>query len=317
MIKFIRNFWIFFLGALILISIIIYASSRIHFNEKHSVIDRITQNPVKKGGETFLKFYEALYINKSIDILVIGSSKAYRAFDPSIFEQYGINIHILASARQVPLNSYFVLKTYLDIIKPKLVIIDVHHSLFNNDGLECFYDLCTNTKISPNLLEMAVEINKPNTYTLFASKLIEQLCSPLYYEFEYKPHKFNYKGFVISYKSDTTLTWDKSNTSYHRNITQMELNNFNYLEKCIEFVKKRNIELILTKQPVLWREPIETNQKIFELAKMHDLTYLDLSILIDKMNIQNDFYDKSHLNTNGAKIISEFIIEELRGKKLF
>lgn len=297
---------------MILVSGLIIVSSQIKVDEKSTVFDQITKNPVERGGITFIKFYEALYVNKSIDILVMGSSKAFRAFDPAIFEQNGINIHILATSRQVPLNSYYILKSYLDKINPKLVIIDVHHSLLDNDGLECFYDLCTNTETSMNLFKMAIKIDKPNTYILFAAKFLEQLYSPLYQEFDYKPMNNVNNGFIIGYKSDSTLTWFKSNTSFHRNVTQMELNNFGYLEKCIEFVRQRNIDLILTKQPVLWPEPIETNQRITEIAEKYRLLYFDLNHLVPNMNIHSDFYDKSHLNTNGAKIVSEYMIENLK-----
>ena len=61
-----------------------------------------------------------------IDVLIIGSSHAYRGIDPRIFKEKGLNTFNLGSSLQTPINTKILLKKYLDKLKPKLVIYVVY-----------------------------------------------------------------------------------------------------------------------------------------------------------------------------------------------
>ncbi len=313
MIRFILRSLLFLIVACSFITAMIYAASITKYNEKGSILRQVTGNPVKKGGDTFLRFYEAENNTKPVDIMVIGSSRAFRAFDPTIFEKHGLNIQIIASSSQTALNTYYLTRKYLSKLKPKMVIFDIHLGLLNNNGLESFFDLCTNTPISPELYEMALAIDQPNTYTAIQASLINQLDTPIYQGFEFKAPKGYRKGFLSSFVTDTTLTINPIDTAMEkRKLYPQELKNIGFVEKTIQFILDQNVQLVLTRQPVLAPETFNSQRRIRRIAMDHNLKYIDLNRYIDRFDPKHDFYNRTHINSHGAVLVSEIVIEELR-----
>ena len=69
-----------------------------------------------------LRFNEVrLYEN--LDILFIGSSHAYRTFDPRFFNSMGLRTFNLGSTAQTPLNTYYLLKIYAKSLNPIAFVI--------------------------------------------------------------------------------------------------------------------------------------------------------------------------------------------------
>ena len=110
---------------------------------------------------------------KNPDILFIGSSHSYRGFDTRVFQKHGIKAFNLGSSSQTPINSKVLLKQYLDKINPKMVVIEAYAGTISVDGVESSLDLLSNNKIDINAFNMALEVNKFQTYnTLLYLSLI-------------------------------------------------------------------------------------------------------------------------------------------------
>lgn len=310
--RFLFNFLFFLLVAGLMGSLVIYGTSVVRTEQGVSLLQVVTGNPVKRGGQTFLKFYEAEHLKEPLDILVIGSSRAFRSFDPEYFEEKNINMHILATSSQAPLNTYYLVKKYVVKLKPKLVLFDVHLGLLNSNGLECLYDLCVNVPISNELFEMALAIDQPNAYSNCFSSLVNQLDTPIYHNYKYKTPKGYYKGFLRDFKADTSLVIKKGDTGViRRKLSAQELTNLEYVQKIIRFIKKEKIPLVLTRQPVLSREPIQSERRIFNMASKNKVPYINLNKYRQQLDPKVHFFDKNHLNAHGARIISEKTLEEL------
>lgn len=310
--RFLLNFVVFLIVAGLMGSLVIYGTSVVRSDKGVSLLQVITGNPVKRGGQTFLKFYEAEHLQEPLDILVIGSSRAFRSFDPAYFEENGINMHILATSSQAPVNTYFIAKKYLATLKPKLVLFDVHLGLLNSNGLESLYDLCVNVPISNELFEMALAIDQPNAYSNCFSALVNQLDTPLYYNYKYKTPKGYYKGFLREFKADTSIVIKKSDTGVMRKkLTARELSNLDYLTKTIRFIKKEKIPVVLTRQPVLSRENFQSERAIINMAAKHKVPYINLNKYRNQLDPRVHYFDKNHLNAHGALIVSEKTLEEL------
>ena len=69
-------------------------------------------------------------ISDGVDVLILGSSHAYRGFDVRIFGEAGYKTFNLGSSSQSPIQTYLLLKRYLDLLKPKLVIYEVYPTTF-------------------------------------------------------------------------------------------------------------------------------------------------------------------------------------------
>ena len=304
---------IFLLVLICFITLLIFTSSRLKINEKGTLLQNVTGNPVKRGGSSILRFYEAENNYRPIDILVLGSSRAFRAFDPAIFEEHGISMHILASSSQTTLVSYHLAKKYIRMLKPKLVILDVHLGLLNNNSLESFFDLSANIPVSVELLDIALAIDQPSAYVTWFSSLINQSISPIYKDYSYNPPAEYRKGFIYDMKMDTTLFINEKDTvMIKRRLTQQERTNLKYLRLAIRYIQDENTKVILTRQPMLGMDPFYADKRVMKLASDHKIQYYDLARCNRNFNPKHDFYDKWHLNSNGARLVSETIIKELK-----
>jgi hypothetical protein len=81
---------------------------------------------------------------ESVDAVVLGSSCAYRGYDPRIFHQSGIEIFNFGTSSQTPLQTDFVVDNYVQKLHPKFVIFDIRPQQFAEDGLESTLDFMAN-----------------------------------------------------------------------------------------------------------------------------------------------------------------------------
>jgi hypothetical protein len=90
-----------------------------------------------------------------VDVVIFGSSHAYRGFDPRIFEAEGLTATNLGSTSQSPLNSRYLAERYLPELRPELVVVEVYYGTLISDGLESTRDLLLNTETSWPMVKMA------------------------------------------------------------------------------------------------------------------------------------------------------------------
>ena len=102
------------------------------------------------GGFLFSRLKEVKTQN-NIDLLILGSSHAYRGFDTRIFNNEGINAFNLGSSAQTPVQTNYLLKTYLKQLKPKVVLYEVYPETFTFDGVEAEMDLISNEELKINI----------------------------------------------------------------------------------------------------------------------------------------------------------------------
>src|SRR5690606_38894975 len=75
------------------------------------------------------------------DILILGSSRAYRHYDPRIFRKYGIEIFNLGSSAQTFIQTNYILQKYAQRFKPEIIVLDIYPAMFGSDGVESSLDL--------------------------------------------------------------------------------------------------------------------------------------------------------------------------------
>jgi hypothetical protein len=100
--------------------------------------------PEGGAGHSQLRFQEAA-LQRNIDLLFIGSSHAYRNYDPRIFKQAKLNAFNLGSTAQTPVQTIQILENLGENLSPKYLIIDFFLPLFYNEGMESSIDLLANT----------------------------------------------------------------------------------------------------------------------------------------------------------------------------
>jgi hypothetical protein len=134
---------------------VMVVSSRVPL-EQGTLLQHLTRNLVVPGDRyhSLRRFREAAS-SGPVDVVVFGSSHAYRGFDPRIFAARGIRLFNLGSTNQTPLNSLHLARLHLEKLAPTLVLIEVYYPTLSGDGLESCRDLAVNTPPSWSSLRMA------------------------------------------------------------------------------------------------------------------------------------------------------------------
>jgi len=243
-----------------------------------------------------------------VDILILGSSHAYRGFDTRIFAENGYKAFNLGSSNQTPTQAKILLKKYLKDLTPELIIYEVYPNSFAIDGVESSVDLIANDEIDFHSIEMAVEINNIKTYNTLVYGFTREILglNENFSEPNVKGHDTYVTGGFI----------EKSISFYQpRNIKNTELtmhdDQLESFSEIVELANHNNIELILVYAPLTksYYKSIKNSATYDSLVHSH-LKFYNFNEL---MNLDDSlyFYDADHLNQNGVEIFNNKLINLL------
>lgn len=245
---------------------------------------------------------------QNVDILVIGSSHAYRGFDPRIFEKHGLTLFNLGSSSQTPRQSYFLLKEYIDTIQPSMVIFEVYPRMFALEGVEAVTDLISNDNLSFSLVEHAILYGDIITLNTLIYRVFDELVLRNTYE---EPVKRGNDTYVSGGYVET-------DTGFHRQVEITESKpfhfkdeQFKYFEKALSLLKARGISFVFIQTPVTSAlAEVQKTPEVF-IEKMKSLgVYIDYqknSNYIDSI----DFVDANHLSQHGVNIFNKLLIKDV------
>ncbi len=267
-----------------------------------------------RGGNGHL-FSRIKEVNETsgVDILFIGSSHAYRGFDPRIFKEAGWSNFNLGSSNQTPIQTHILLSRYLDRLNPKLVVYAISPESFSMDGVESSLDLLANSSIDSLSFSMALKLNHIKTYHALIYAFINQLL-PIEDRFiekaETEKDRYISGGFVENklegYRS-THLKDDLLSDLHYQ---------WEYFDAIIERLKTNEIEVVLIQTPLspehyLKNVPdIEWGKRMASNGKFLDFT--EIMNDIDK----SCFFDANHLNQPGVERFNRELIGYLKRENL-
>ena len=183
---------------------------------------------------------------KNVDILVLGSSHAYRGYDPRIFHTENVTLFNLGTSSQTPVQTEFLAERYLEQLNPKMVIVDVYPKLFGSDGAECMIDLLQNTHIDKGLVGLTAKINNIKGYNSLIYCSYRQVIGLNKNLQERKVVDSEYYisgGYVETYKNyQPTIKYEESYVLLEK---QMEAFN-----RMMTKLKERGIKVIIVQSPM-------------------------------------------------------------------
>lgn len=271
-----------------------------------------------RGGHGFLwsRLREA-EITKDVDVLILGSSIAYRGIDTRAFDSLGLKAFNLGSSNQTPLQTEYLLNKHLERMNPSIVIWDVTPFTLNNSGYESYIDLVSNDGANWKLFHMIGKHKKyEGIHTLVYVWMKESLTN--YYSFKESKFKKNDKyisgGFVEK-------NYSTSNVEVLEDKKPLLLKEYQKesLENSLINLKIRGAKIFLITGPL---NPIvysnvanrdEINGYFKNIVKKYELLgFIDFNQIIgDKLDPIYHFTDPSHLNQIGVEIYNEKLIELL------
>ncbi|MDX9750952.1 MAG: hypothetical protein RBT71_07725 [Flavobacteriales bacterium] len=111
---------------------------------------------IRGSDEMLLHRVRDIDTSARYDVLVIGSSHAYRGFDPRIFQRHGLRMFNLGSGAQTPAQARVLLHHHLHRIRPRLVLMEMYPHAFAQSGIEPALDVISNDRVDLATVRMAL-----------------------------------------------------------------------------------------------------------------------------------------------------------------
>jgi Protein of unknown function (DUF1574) len=260
------------------------------------------------NGFTYTRLKEAKDL-RHVDVLFLGSSRAYRSFDTRIFDAAGLTSFNLGTSNQTPVQSLYLLEKYLDQLKPATIVFEVNPDIFSNNGVESAIDIISNEKMDVSLLKMAIDIHHIKVWNTLIYSTFRK-STGLENSFIEGNQKTDQKYIKGGYVLSLTENFDQdAGNSYVCQLNRKQLDAF---EKIISLVKSANIKILLVQSPVV---PTLYNacseNKNFDRLMNQSSAYINFNKTLNLTDTLH-FTDGQHLNQNGVDIFCNEILKLLK-----
>ena len=243
---------------------------------------------------------------KDVDILFLGSSHCYRTFDTRFYASRGLRTFNLGTSNQTPLQSEMLLHLYLDTLRPRMVVLEVHPDIVGNDGVESSIYLSGSLRPSIPLARMVI-----STHNVKA--VLSALCATVR------------NCFPCAETKGATVV-DTANVYIPGGYVEYVGNQFNLSLKDSIVIRLNNKQISATKRivdmladkdiPCLLVE-VPGTQALFHAYQNHDDFAETMQLignyvaprpqLIDSLH----FYDEDHLNSKGAELFNAYFYDSI------
>ncbi len=239
-----------------------------------------------------------------VDVLFLGSSHAYRTFDPRIFAQRGLRTFNLGSSNQTPMQTEVLLHKLLDSLNPRLVVFEVHPDIMQHDGVEAAIYQLSNVPPTWDMIPMALRTRNMRVVATAAYALPHNLLSPAYKHFKEPKDQYVAGGFVEHEPAHFSPT-PQPPTEINPLPEQLSA-----LHRCTRYLANRQVPYILLEVPdTKCLLSSYTNLPVFQ-KEMSDYGKFYFKIpptLDDSLH----YYDESHLNQTGAEMYCEYLCDSI------
>lgn len=261
-------------------------------------------------GHTYSRLRDAEKV-KNPDILIFGTSLAFKGYDTRILDANGISAFNLGTAGETPVQTEFMIRRYLKKIDPEYVIYEVNAEWFTTGRIESALDIISNLPyIDWKTVKMAVRMNKVRVY------------NNLIYSF-YKAQLAPDDGFVepVRKKADLYIPGGGfvETQIMHNHPVEISPRKLYFSEKqkraferSLDYMDDLGVKYILVMSPITNHRynAFENTKEIDEYFSSKG-TYKNFNY-IEELDDSLDFGDSRHLNQNGVVIFDREVIKYLK-----
>lgn len=266
----------------------------------------MTENEISARDFSGRRYKDATKL-KPIDILILGSSHAYRGYDIRIFKNEGFKAYNLGSSAQPLIISNFIFKNYSRLLNPKIIIIDIYPVLLSNLGgesqinlLPLFYNKINFVKSSFQTFDIRV-FNSLLFFQAFGN-------TNLVKDRKLKNERYIDGGYISSIKTSKDLR------NYNRTNLRIEEKNITALKSMVTVAKKRGIKVILFQAPLPKnRYKSYTNNREIDSLMQSIGTYYNYNEF--GFLPQDCFMDDSHINQKGVDIYNQWVLDKIKNNE--
>lgn len=255
----------------------------------------------------YTKVHECLEV-QDVDVLFFGSSHAYRTFDPRVFAERGVRIFNMGSSMQTPLQTEVLIRNYLDTIKPRLVVIEVHPDVMPHDGVEpAIYQLC-NVPPTWDMVPMALRTRNMRVVATAAYALVHNSLSSEFRHFS-EPVEVGKDHYVAGGYVEQEMACYSPEPHQPKRIESRGVQK-RALRRCVELLERKGVPYILLEVP-------DTKALLSSYANIacfqEDMSgygrfyFKDMEVLDDSLH----FFNEDHLNQRGVELYDAYICDSL------
>jgi len=240
-----------------------------------------------------------------VDILILGSSRAYRHYDTRFFKENGYKTFNLGSSAQTMVQTEILLKRYLEKLNPEIILFDIWPEMLNSDGVESSLDLISNDYNDIQTLKLALkQMNVKVINTLIYNYYLELTGNKLRGNLE-KISEDNYiTGGYVRKKLKFSRTYEGGTLAFNMRQNQKEA-----FLRLLNELNQEDIRVIFIQSPMHKNIDFQ-GYKIRPLIRKKNYRYLDFTrnfMLDDSL----DFYNPFHMNENGVKKFDKALLDSL------
>ncbi len=245
-----------------------------------------------------------------VDIVFLGSSHAYRGFDPRIWARRGYSSFNLGSTDQTFLQTELLLTAHARDLRPRLVILEVHPGPFLETGIESALDVIANRPIDQNTLGMASRLRHPYVLNAIAYGAIRQITG--YDDRTAEPLRKNADMYINGGFVERVEGHFIPETPAIRVRIEPSFEQWAAFQRVLADLRAQDIEFILVEAPMThWmNEGIYPDRAGFDSLMNASGRYLNMNgkvALDDSLH----FFTKEHLNQSGVELFNEALFDTL------
>jgi len=235
------------------------------------------------------------------DAIVLGSSHAYRGYDPRIFESLGINLFNAGTSAQNAKGAFVLYNEYLKD-RSDVFILDIYDPVFELEGTESNMRLIQNVPTNEAALALVQQEFKIYTLNALAVRLASMNVKDEAPNADYIKNGFcEKKGILYAVEPMSDSVFDANEEM------------FLAFEKMIKQMQSEGKRIVLCSHPLPASAGLHNYHDKF-LARFSPLIerlgvpYIDLTYYTEGFGV-NEFADISHLNQQGVELYNQLLLQ--------
>jgi hypothetical protein len=258
-------------------------------------------NLQRNGGQELQMMHDLTSNQTKYDAIVLGSSHAYRGYDPRIFEQLGVSMFNAGTSAQNAKGSLVLYNEYLKD-RADVFILDVYDPVFELEGTESNMRLIQN--VPTNAAAFALVKQEVKVYTLNAFAVRMASVKPID---EAPNNDYVKNGFCE--KKGILYAVEPLNDSVFDANEEM----FVAFEKMVKQMQADGKRIVLCSHPLPVSPGLHNYHDKFlarftPLIERLGVPYIDLSFYTEGFGI-NEFADISHMNQQGVVLYNQLLFQ--------
>ena len=262
----------------------------------------------RKGGQEY-RLTQDWKTSANYDIVIFGSSHAYRGYDPREFEKFGYNMFTLGSGFQNTMASYVLMENEFPLHDSSVIILDLFDKTFEGDGVGCYTRWIENASYDKTAFEMVWRQPDLRTMNSFACRMFSKGTAVEV------PDEEGYLTNGYCPKLDTLKA-----PPAEMDTTAIRFNDdfLDYLDAFIARACADHHMVILVSHPQPKSQSFQVYHDKFRafispVLQKYNLPYLDYNSEHDLNTLQH-FADVNHLNQSGVTLFNHQLLTELKAR---